>query len=171
MRGAFGAAAPLPVERLREAFVYEPESGLLTWRINRGRRACAGSVAGYVSPSSGYVVVGLDDVRSIKAHRVIWAIAHGEWPMLAVDHIDGDRTNNKLANLRLVTPAQNRHNLRRARADNGTGRLGVCLRDGRYRAQIQVDGKKLWLGEFDCPDAASAAYIAAKRRLHSHGAL
>ncbi len=158
------------IELLREFLDYDPITGVLRWKKQRGTRGKMGSIAGSKC-GNGYVIVGLAGVRSVPAHRIAFALMTGTWPELQVDHIDGDRANNAWSNLRLVTAEQNHQNLRRARADNGTGILGVSFQDGRYRAQIQVRGKKHWLGQFNNPQDASAAYIEAKRKLHEFGTL
>jgi hypothetical protein len=168
--GAPQGKGRVPVERLVELFSYEPESGALCWRVDRGQRARKGEAAGSVS-QQGYRVVGFDGLRNVFAHRIAWAMQTGAWPDKEIDHIDGDRTNNAWANLRLATTAQNHQNMRRARSDNKAGLLGVSPRGSRFRAQIQVGGKKRWLGEFDTPEEAANAYIAAKRQLHTHGTL
>lgn len=128
-----------------------------------------GAEAGSIS--NGYIAIGLGGVRAIPAHRIAFAIMNGAWPELEIDHIDGNKTNNAWLNLRQVTTEQNHHNLRSARTDNKVGTLGVSMRDGRYLAQIQVRGKKHWLGLFDSQQEASDAYVSAKRNLHSHGTL
>lgn len=158
------------ISRLRELLSYSPETGGLFWLIDRGPRARVGQRAGSLS-AQGYCVVGVDGHHNLFAHRIAWAIYHGSWPAGEVDHINGDRTDNRISNLRDVATHQNHQNMRKARRDNKTGLLGVSMCKGRYRAQIQADGKKRWLGEFDTPEAAHAAYISAKRVLHSHGTL
>lgn len=160
----------VPVELVREYLSYDPLTGILTWRKRRGCRGAVGTVAGSIS-FYGYNVIGLGGIRSIPAHRIAFALMNGAWPELEIDHIDGDRTNNAWENLREVTKEQNHHNMRRARIDNKVGMLGVSMRYGRYLAQIQVRGKKHWLGEFSSAEEASGAYIKAKRELHSHGTL
>lgn len=161
---------PVRVEILQEFLAYDPKSGLLTWKKRRGQRGRVGQVAGSKT-GSGYIGVGIAGVRAVPAHRIAFVLMTGVWPELEVDHIDGNRTNNAWANLRLVTTAQNHQNMRSARADNKTGLLGVSFQYGYYRAQIQVAGKKHWLGQFDNPEDASSAYVAAKRRLHEFGTL
>lgn len=158
------------IARLREVFSYTPESGFLHWRIGMGSRGRPGARAGSLS-AQGYLVVGVDGLRNLFAHRVAWAVHYGSWPAGEVDHINGDRTDNRIANLRDVATRENHQNMRKARRDNKTGLLGVSPRKGRFRSQIQVAGKKRWLGEFDTAEAAHAAYVDAKRKLHSHGTL
>lgn len=158
------------VERLREVLSYYPDSGFLYWRQEMGRRGKVGARAGSLS-AQGYLVLGVDGMRNLFAHRIAWAIHQGAWPDGEIDHINGNRIDNRMQNLRVVATRQNHQNMRRARSDNKLGLLGVSPRGDRFRAQIQVDGKKRWLGEFDTAEAASAAYLAAKRVLHSHGTL
>lgn len=115
------------IELLREFLDYDPITGILRWKKQRGTRGKMGSIAGSKC-GNGYVIVGLAGVRSVPAHRIAFALMTGTWPELQVDHIDGDRANNAWSNLRLVTAEQNHQNLRRARADNGTGILGVSFK-------------------------------------------
>jgi hypothetical protein len=156
--------------RVRDVLTYDAESGALTWRQTLGARAKAGRPAGNVSVH-GYVTIGIDGVRAIPAHRVAWVISFGEWPALEVDHIDGDRSNNRLANLRLVTTAQNHQNMRSPRCDNRAGLLGVSPYGDRFRAQIQAAGRKHWIGEFATAEEAHEAYVERKRQLHEFGTL
>lgn len=158
------------IDRLRQVLSYCPVTGHLHWRVTMGTRARAGQRAGSLS-AQGYLVVGLDGLRNLFAHRIAWAIHHGRWPAGEIDHIDGDRTDNRMANLRDVATHENHQNMRKARSDNKVGILGVSRHKGRFRAQIQAQGKKRWLGEFDTAEAAHEAYLAAKRQLHSHGTL
>lgn len=101
------------------------------------------------------------------AHRLAWLYVYGEWPNGDIDHIDGDRLNNRIANLRDVSRRVNLENQRRPKACNKSGFLGVkTFRDQRFQARIQVRGVQLHLGTFDTPHEAHAAYVAAKRNLH-----
>lgn len=105
--------------------------------------------------------------KMVKAHRVAWAVAHGHWPELEVDHIDQDPSNNKLENLRLATRAQNGYN-RAVRQDSGSGIKGVrwkpCKR--KWQARIRKDGKEYHLGYFDSAHDAEKRHAAAVRELH-----
>ncbi|WEM05511.1 HNH endonuclease [Ralstonia phage BOESR1] len=82
-----------------------------------------------------------------------------------IDHVDGDRTNNRLSNLRLCTHAQNQLN-RGVTRNNTTGFKGVRPSNGRFRADIQVDGRREYLGHFDTAREAAEEYDLHARRLH-----
>lgn len=155
--------AALTAEQVRELLDYNPETGRFTWRIApRGHKA--GSQAGCID-SYGYVVIRIAGAGH-KAHRLAWLIAYGEWPDDQVDHINGDRSDNRIANLRDVSRLTNRQNMRRAQADNRSGLLGVSLTNNRCKASIRSGGKNHHLGYFASPEAAHAAYVAAKRQTH-----
>ena len=154
----------LGAERARELLYLNPETGILTWRVSRGR-ALAGTVAGGPN-SEGYIKVEVEGKRYL-AHRLAWLITHGSWPNNQIDHINGVRTDNRVANLRDVSRAVNAQNQRHARSDNSTGILGVSPERGRFRAAIQVGGRQRHLGYYPTADAAGAAYLLAKRDLHA----
>lgn len=156
----------VPFERLREVLSYEPITGEFRWRASLGRRPVkAGDVAGFLR--NGYWTIGLDD-RDYPAHRLAWLYVYGVWPTGQIDHMNGKRTDNRLANLRDVTGAINSQNQRRPRIDNTTGLLGVGYdkRRKKFRAQIQTNGVNRFLGRFSTAEEAHAVYLAAKRSAH-----
>lgn len=175
---------PLPqAELLRQILRYDAESGKLFWLTRRpdlfkdGRQAkehsCAkwntlfaGKEAFTATNRQGYKCGAIFD-RQYKAHRIAWALYHGIAPEGQIDHIDGDRTNNRISNLRDVT---NKENSRSAciPKNNTTGYMGVSFTAGRgmYRASIKVDGRQLFLGYWKTAEEASNAYTAAR---DSHG--
>ena len=156
---------PITVERLRELLCYDVETGVFTWRKAYGARCAAGSKAGSLSVR-GYVYIKLTG-RSYQAHRLAWLYVHGEWPKHCIDHINGIHDDNRLSNLRDVTLSVNAQNKKKARADNSTGLLGVTKRASGYLAQIMTQGVARKLGIYDDPTAAHAAYLEAKRQMHS----
>jgi hypothetical protein len=156
-------------DQVRELLTYDPETGVLTWLPRRGDgRATkswnakhAGKQAGTPESNYGYVQVGLFG-RIYLAHRIILLLATSEWPPTEVDHVNGIRTDNRIANLRLATPSQNQANRKRP-ATNTSKFKGVTWDRGRYKAQIIVRGKYLHLGHFATPEDAHAAYCSAAR--------
>ena len=148
--------------RLLELMVYDSTTGIFAWR--GGRRLRAGKVAGNLM-SCGYLRIFADG-RSYMAHRLAWFYITGGWPRADIDHRNGVRTDNRFANLREATRAENLQNQRTAKSTNRTGLLGVQRNRERFMARIQVDGRQIYLGTFDTPEEAHTIYVAAKRRLH-----
>jgi hypothetical protein len=147
------------IEFVRESLDYDPETGVIRWKVNRSQKK-AGELAGFTK-SDGYKIITINR-RQIGCHTIAWAIYHGEWPSLLIDHIDMNHANNRIENLRLATIAQNQHNATLKRG-NTTGYKGVSFqkRDNRYRAQIQVHKKRIALGWFETADEAAHAYNKA----------
>jgi hypothetical protein len=107
------------------------------------------------------------DGKEYRVHRLAWLHVHGVWPSAEIDHIDGIRTNNAIANLRDVDRATNCQNMRKALpANKGSGLLGVYPSDNKWRARITVNNRAVGLGTFDSKETAHEAYLAAKRTLH-----
>lgn len=168
----------LTVEWVRERLAYDRDTGTLTWRDRPGddhqtkawRTKYAGKVAGSAI-RSGYIEIAfsLGGGRRVRtyAHRVAWLIATGAWPAACIDHIDGDRTNNRLSNLRQATLAQNAWNTG-ARSWSKSGIKGVSWESSRQKwfASIVVNRKQIALGRFDTKEQASAAYAEAARKYH-----
>lgn len=162
------ALATLSQDTLRAALAYDPDTGLFTRRQTSGRhgRWAVGSVVGSLT-GCGYLCTRVDG-RLYQCHRLAWLYVYGELPKHDIDHINGDRLDNRIANLRDVTNAVNRQNTRAPRADSQTRVQGVTLdkRRGVYMARLRVDGKCHWLGAYDSAASAHNAYITAKRHLH-----
>jgi hypothetical protein len=101
----------------------------------------------------------------LLAHRVIWAIVYGRWPRDQIDHINGVKDDNRLANLREATAVTNQRNQKRhsdkAPLPKGVSAYANC---GTFRARIVVNGKSIFLGTFPTAEEAHAAYVAAARR-------
>lgn len=149
------------IERLREAFEYDEETGLLRWKINQAFSRI-GDVAGAVT--EGYVRVSLDG-KKMRAHHVIWAMKTGQWSKSIIDHEDCDGVNNRWKNLREATRSQNCANARK-KCDNRTGFKGTTkLPSGRFAAQIMKEGRNKYLGSYDTVEEAHAAYMKAAVRL------
>lgn len=150
----------LTAERLREIFVYDERYGVFSRRPGRFDMRKVGCVA-----PNGYLVIRVDGILYL-AHRLAWLHVHGEWPESEIDHVDGCRLNNRLANLRLASRKKNSENIRKARTNNKLGILGVCVYRGKFSASITQNGKHIFLGYHDTKEGAHDAYLKAKRRLH-----
>lgn len=146
---------------ISEVLRYEPKTGMLFWVAPPKRgRAKPGEEAGCVT-LTGYRQVGFRR-RYYRAHRIAWLLSTGSWPSELIDHVNGDKLDNRLGNLREATHAQNMANMRRP-STNVVGKKGVSFHrpTGRWQARIKADGKQRHIGFFDTPDAAHSAYCAA----------
>lgn len=147
---------------------YNPETGVFVWRENRRGRAFAGDEAGSVR-ADGYRRIGVA-CRTVWAHRLAWAFVHGAMPAHSIDHINGDPTDNRIANLRDVPARMNSENRRTAGPRRAGGTLiGAhwCKTWQRWKSAITAQGRPKHLGWFDTEEQAHAAYVAAKRELHA----
>lgn len=155
----------MPYELAKTLLTYDPLTGKF---IHLGKTA-NGLPAGSVD-SEGYVLISLNK-RAYRAHRLAWLLTHGEWPANQIDHIDGDRQNNRIANLRDVTNQGNQQNRKRPQSNNKSGYLGVALVDGQFLAAIRHNGKTRRIGFFSTALEAYAAYLVEKRQTHEMGTL
>jgi len=153
-------------EELVRRLAYDPDTGIFTWRVTTCRRMKAGDLAGCIDRSKGYHRISIDG-KAYKAHRLAWLYVTGEWPPEGVDHIDGDRSNNAIANLRAATSSQNSCNRGKQR-NNTSGFKGVTWdrSKGMWAAQITVAGKLKSLGRYDNVKDAAEAYRRAARGRH-----
>ncbi len=163
------AKADLTAARLREVLHYDPATGIFTWVRPTGRRAKIGDAAGSAE-GRGYWAIRIDCER-YKAHRLAWLYQYGEWPLGDLDHINGDKRDNRIANLREASRSTNIQNLRAAKSHNSSGFLGVILDRSkktakRYTARIVHNGKQHSLGYYNTPEEAHAVYLEAKRKHH-----
>jgi hypothetical protein len=103
----------------------------------------------------------------------VWFLLHGQWPEHDIDHIDGNRANNRPGNLRALSRAQNMQNLKVAHVDSTTRLLGVHFdaRRSKWGASITKSGRSRFLGYHASPEAAHAAYVSEKRRIHEANTL
>lgn len=148
-----------------EALGYDASTGCFMWKVDCGA-ARAGQKAGRVQ-ADGYLMIGFKG-KKVLAHRLAWFFVHGSWPHGEIDHIDGDKANNRIDNLRIVSRSQNMQNMKVARKDNQSGFLGVVSpkKGSRYLAQLIVGGRRVFRKSFGSAEEAHAAYLEAKRRHH-----
>lgn len=155
--------------RLKAVLHYNPETGVFTNKVRRANRH-TGEVAGCVNVA-GYIKIALDG-KQYLGHRLAWLYVYGEMPQ-QIDHINCDRADNRIANLRPCNDKLNHQNLIRAHKDSASGVLGAYRygASGRFRSRIMVDGKVRHLGCFDDEQQAHAAYVSAKAAIHPFSTL
>jgi hypothetical protein len=154
-------------EELLRAFHYDPDTGVFTNISRRANCVHPGTRAGYVN-AKGYRVIKYRQ-QAYKAHRLAIFYMTGEWPPEQVDHINGDRDDNRYSNLRCADPALNTQNLKGAVSGSSSGLLGAHRggwKKRRWVAAINVEGRRLYLGIYKTPEEAHQVYLEAKRMLH-----
>lgn len=155
---------PFTKQEIEEHLEYDKENGCF-YRKTSFNAISIGSIAG-CKKANGYIYVGIFK-KHIFCHRLVWFFEHGEWPTKVIDHIDGDKTNNKISNLRLATYSQS--SMHRKVMKNSKSQLkGVIFlkRKNRYRAYIRCNNKRIHIGTYKTAEEAHAAYVAKAKELH-----
>ena len=154
-------------ERLMELLHYDQITGVFTRKVQTCSRVKIGMVAG-CADRHGHLLCHLDGKR-YSMHRLAWLYMTGSFPDGEIDHISGEKSDNRFSNLRDVNRATNMQNIVRASSNNKTGLLGVVANKklGNFMARIRVDGRNMHLGTFKTADDAHIAYLNAKRKFHN----
>jgi len=140
---------------LHELLAYR--NGELTWKVRRSNGVQVGDSAGCLN-HDGRIYVKVHGNRYSR-HRLVWVMHYGNIPKgITIDHIDRDKSNDRIENLRLATDSQNKHNV---------DARGYCWHKpmGKWRAKITDQGETIHLGYFDCQIDARAEYLRAKRKV------
>jgi hypothetical protein len=157
----------LTASKLRELLDYNATTGKFRWRTTgKGRcRINGGDQPGYIG-NHGYRSIGVLG-REYLAHRLAWLYVYGDWPSKFTDHINLNKLDNRITNLRAASKSQNSAN-RRAPKSNTSGFKGVCWSwiANKWLAGIMVNGKAQHLGYFSTREAAHLAYRAAAKRIY-----
>jgi len=142
--------------RLREMLEYDPDTGVFRWRKGGPGRYYPGRIAGATN-AGGYRVIAFDGER-LRAARLAWLYMTGKWPEEHVDHINGNPADDRWANLREATRAENLHNVG-LRPNNTSGVRGVSWnkRQQQWHARVNFNGTLFHCGYFDTLDEAKAA--------------
>lgn len=153
------------VDLVRELFTYDPHTGVMTRKKQTSSKTKIGDVVGSVN-GNGYISTRIYG-RHWKIHRLAWVHFYGEFPDGQIDHINGCKSDNRISNLRCGTRAENQQN-QKLHSDNTSGYTGVSWRkdSNKWKAQIQVDGKKIHLGSFARLEDAISAHAIGKARYH-----
>lgn len=154
----------LSIEELKEILHYDPKTGIFTYIKRRGRKIRQGTTAGG-TVYGGYIGIGING-KYYLAHRLAWLYMTGEMPKQFIDHINGNRADNRFCNLREVSNTENIQNQTKAHKGSKTGYLGVYAEGKRFFARVKVNGVIHHLGTHDTAEQAHEAYLEAKRRLH-----
>jgi hypothetical protein len=165
-----GKRERLTAEIARETWRYDPDTGLLFWKIRRPKSSIQiGDVAGTITRPRGEWTInyGAPPGNQYKVTHIIWLIMTGEWPEFTIDHKDNYPPNNSWENLRPATNQQNQFN-RGKLANNTSGYKGVSFhrQSGKWFAMIRANGRQNFLGAFDTAEEAGEVYRRAAIELH-----
>jgi len=155
----------LTQDRLHFLLTYDAETGAFVWNVRRGGKANAGCRCECLD-SKGYYRIGIDGTRH-SAHRLAWLYVHGAWPDGVIDHINRNRTDNRIANLRVISSASNTWNRGKSSAHNNPA-LGVSFsndprRSSKWFAYITRNKKRIGLGHYMTKEEAIQARQRAER--------
>jgi hypothetical protein len=160
----------LTAEFVRSVLDYDEATGIFRWRSrpDRSKRwntRYAGTVAG--AAVKGYVHIQLPKPRNYYAHTLAWLYVYGEWRPDELDHANGDRSDNRIENLRIANYSENACNKARQK-NNKSGVAGVSFHpgSGKWRARINKDGKKVFDGLFDTVEEAAGVLNYWLTKIH-----
>jgi len=154
----------LTCEELRKNLSYDPLTGIFVWIANPDKKenSRVGQVAG-ANHDTGYVTIWING-RHYGAHRLAWLYVYGEWPKKHIDHVDGNKKNNRIVNLRDASNSQNKSNGKLYRHST-SGFKGVSKCGKKWKAQIVHGYKNIYLGCHDTKEQAHEAYLNKAREL------
>lgn len=155
-------------DELKAELFYIEETGVFVRnKKTRGKKPNAGCFAGCLD-KDGYIRITVLG-KPYQAHRLAWLYVYGRFPEKYIDHINGQRNDNRISNLRDVDMTTNMQNIRKSMSSNKTcGLLGASKETNRnaFKAQIQINGKKITIGYYKTPQEAHQAYLVKKRETH-----
>lgn len=156
------------VEYLKSLLKYDPKSGYFFWKINKSSRARIGRKTGNKN-GNGYIILKVDCYR-FQAHQIAWLLVKGKWPKKDIDHIDGNRSNNSISNLREATKQQNAWNMKRKNGENiknTSGTKGVYFNKARKKWEVSIGvGRKIYIGLFSELSDAVLARKKSEKKYH-----
>ena len=152
-------------QRVNELLHYDAATGVFTWKVRHGRKISAGKIAGHKESSRGYIDIRIDG-KKIRAHRLAYLYVTGVLPIESIDHIDGDKKNNRWSNLRLATASGNRMNSVKLASNNSSGITGVYWDETgkRWKAAIRRDGAYIHVAYAKTPEEAGRHRAEAEKK-------
>lgn len=151
--------------RIKELLDYDEDLGIFTWKVSTNKKVEVGDIAGS-GKQGDYIRVRIDGTLH-QCHRLAWLYKYGEFPKGEIDHIDRDKSNNAIWNLRDTDRSTNAYN-RDLQSNNKSGVKGVRqIADNKWRAYIGYKGKTIQLGHFECFELALEARREAEQKYRS----
>lgn len=159
----------MQASELHEYLSLNSQTGKLFWKPRGGLKSNLWGKEAFTSKTSNGYVQGSIKGQKLYAHRVVFAMVHGRWPEHQIDHINGNKEDNRPENLQDVTHSQNAKNMPKC-SKNTSGHIGVhwMKRSNKWGAQIKADQKVTWLGVFLSKEDAIAARKSAEKLFGFH---
>jgi len=153
----------IDVKDISKHLNYDSKTGIFTWKV-KTKTSDVGDIAGNAN-WRGYVSIWINGT-SYYAHRLAWALRYKSWPICDIDHINENKSDNRICNLREASRSENMFNRGRNK-NNTSGIKGVvfCKSTNKWRAQIMVDRKSVNIGRFHTKEEAASAYIMKAREI------
>lgn len=157
----------IDVQYLKTVLNYDPETGVFIHKTTRSPRAFPGARAGRIN-TNGHRQITIDG-KHYMAHRLAWLWVYGIWPNILIDHINGNRDDNRIFNLRLATHKQNMEN-QALHCNNSSGFRGVSWHKAnkKWVAYVNHNGKRFYLGSYETFDHAAAIVKAERDKFFTH---
>lgn len=156
------SATALTQEYLKSILDYDFDTGVFTWKVNKAQRTKIGDVAGW--SYNGYREIEINN-KKYKAHRLAWLYVHGEMPKNLIDHIDGDRSNNKISNLREATYQENSENYKTPKTNkSGVKNVSWYKNLNKWVVSISVKKTAKTIGYYDDLELAELVAVEARNK-------
>lgn len=157
------STCPKLLQELQKHLAYNPKTGEITYKNTRYGTKKVGEVAGKVRPC-GYKRFHFCG-HYLQNHRVAWVLHYGVWPKYTIDHINRDKTDNRIENLRDVPQQENNYNRPKFKTKNHYKGVSFNKRFNKYYARVFKEGKRYHLGVFTCPTLAALTYDKKAKEL------
>ena len=155
-------AATLTQEYLKSILDYDLDTGIFTWKINKAKRTNIGDIAGW--SDNGYREIEIND-KKYKAHRLAWLYVYGEMPKKLIDHVDGNRSNNKISNLREATYQTNNENYKTPKTNkSGVKNVSWYKNINKWVVSISIRKTKKTVGYYDDLELAELVAVEARNK-------
>ena len=156
-------------KELKSQLNYNKDTGIFTWMVSNNNKIKIGSIAGSLHKQSGYIRIAVLGIQ-YQAHRLAFLYETGHMPEKVIDHINGVRADNRIVNLRDVSPTENNQNQKVCQVSNHSSKLlGVTFNENanKWQAQISRNGRNFYIGLFVDKSVAHENYLQKKREIHS----
>jgi len=160
-----GVKKMITQSELKDVVDYCPDTGVFTWKVSLSYRGKAGTIAGNVR-KDGYWRIMIRN-KMYYSHRLAWLYVHGEFPICYIDHINHNKSDNRIENLRNADTFSNAHNIKKF-STNTSGHKGICWhkKAKKWMARFKCRGKVYYLGVYSDIEEAVKVYEENAKKYH-----